>query len=233
MTTKTPRRTQHYDSVAPRFKNWETPPEFFKKLNKEFGFTLDAAASHENALCPNYYTIDGGYFKTEDGPKIADLNNGLTGSWNSGTQVYVGPPYDSSIVRWVDKAFQFHRHLMEMRAQPVISSGARVFCNPPYDALISKWVDKAFQFEAEVAVLLLPPNFDTAWGQKLWAAYNQGSIEIRLPPGRLRFWRPAFKNPKSTLKDYEIYGEDIFDYSKPHVPGDAPRAGNLIAIFRR
>lgn len=198
--------SRHYDTKAPRFKNWETPPHFFKRLDEEFEFTLDAAASHENALCTNYYTIDGGFAKTVPGSDIPftqmDESNGLTGSW-AGT--------------------------------------CRVFCNPPYDTSISKWVDKAFQFEAEVAVLLLPPNFDTAWGQRIWKAhkaqllpsYGEYQVEIRLPPGRLRFWRPAFKNPKSKLKDYEVYGEAIFDYSKPHVPGDAPRAGNLIAVFRR
>lgn len=208
---------RHYDAKAPRFKNWETPPDFFKKLDEEFHFTLDAAASHENALVKKYATINGCFEKLPgwDEPAMWFGGNGLEKEWD----------------------------------------GYRVFCNPPYDSSISQWVDKAFKFEAEVAVLLLPPNFDTAWGQGIWEAYLWDSsrftyadceyvcqnksrpqphgVEIRLPPGRLRFWRPAFKNPKSKLKDYEVYGEAIFDYSKPHVPGDAPRAGNLVAIFRR
>lgn len=33
-----------------------TPQEFFDRLNEEFGFTLDAAATAENAKCPAYYT---------------------------------------------------------------------------------------------------------------------------------------------------------------------------------
>ena len=37
-------------------KNWETPQKFFDALNEEFHFTLDAAASHENHKCENYYT---------------------------------------------------------------------------------------------------------------------------------------------------------------------------------
>lgn len=37
-------------------KNWETPQKFFNALNEEFHFTLDAAASHENHKCENYYT---------------------------------------------------------------------------------------------------------------------------------------------------------------------------------
>lgn len=198
---------RHYDAKAPRFKSWMTPPEFFRKLDEEFGFTLDAAASHENALCDTYFTQDGLWSRPAT---IEDRTvNGLTGSW----------------------------------------VGECVFCNPPYDSSISQWVDKAFKFEAEVAALLLPPSFDTAWGQRIWEAYREiprkldggfvlgdpggETCEIRLPPGRLRFYRPAFKNPKSKLKDYEVYGEAIFDYSKPHVPGESPRAGNLVAIFRR
>lgn len=30
---------------------WETPQEFFDKLNREFDFTLDACATPENAKC--------------------------------------------------------------------------------------------------------------------------------------------------------------------------------------
>lgn len=35
---------------------WETPTEFFDKLNKKFKFDLDACASDENHKTPNYYT---------------------------------------------------------------------------------------------------------------------------------------------------------------------------------
>ena len=37
-------------------ENWETPQDFFNKLNEEFRFTLDAAASDDNAKCANYFT---------------------------------------------------------------------------------------------------------------------------------------------------------------------------------
>lgn len=202
--------SRHYDAKAPRFKSWMTPPEFFKKLDEEFHFTLDAAASHENALCEMYCTIDGVFIGPGSVPELTP------------TVINIGEGENGLTHDWV---------------------GHHVFCNPPYDASISQWVDKAFRFEAEVAVLLLPPSFDTAWGQKIWKEHTEyrgiqykdqpHSVEIRLPPGRLRFLRPAFKNPKSNLKDYEVYGEAIFDYSKPPVPGDAPRAGNLVAVFRR
>lgn len=40
---------------------WETPQDFFDKLNKEFHFTLDACATSENTKCEKFYSpeIDG------------------------------------------------------------------------------------------------------------------------------------------------------------------------------
>lgn len=37
---------------------WETPPDFFEKLNAEFRFTLDPCALPETAKCPTYFTPD-------------------------------------------------------------------------------------------------------------------------------------------------------------------------------
>ncbi len=36
--------------------DWRTPKELFDRLNEEFGFEYDLAASDENHLCPSYYT---------------------------------------------------------------------------------------------------------------------------------------------------------------------------------
>lgn len=36
--------------------NWCTPQDFFDKLDLEFGFVLDAAATNETAKCRRYYT---------------------------------------------------------------------------------------------------------------------------------------------------------------------------------
>lgn len=35
---------------------WETPQDFFDKLNEEFHFTLDVCAIPENTKCENFYT---------------------------------------------------------------------------------------------------------------------------------------------------------------------------------
>jgi site-specific DNA-methyltransferase (adenine-specific) len=69
---------------------WETPEYFFKliefKLNLKF--TLDPAASKENALCDKYYTKE---------------DNGLIQDW-SGENVFVNPPY-KHISDWVKKCY--------------------------------------------------------------------------------------------------------------------------------
>ena len=67
--------------------DWETPQWFFEKLNNEFGFTLDAAASDANHKCDRYYTSE---------------NSGLEADW-SGNTVFCNPPYGRSISDWVRK----------------------------------------------------------------------------------------------------------------------------------
>ena len=37
---------------------WATPKDFFKSLDEEFHFDLDAAASHINHKCNKYFTIE-------------------------------------------------------------------------------------------------------------------------------------------------------------------------------
>ena len=71
--------------------NWCTPQDVFGKLNDEFGFVLDAAASDRNAKCPIYYT-----------PEI----DGLSPSWNQGGAVFCNPPYGREIGKWVKKAYE-------------------------------------------------------------------------------------------------------------------------------
>ena len=67
--------------------NWETPQDFFDALNAEFHFTLDAAASDENAKCARYFT------------KVQD---GLAQDWTG--VVWCNPPYGREVGRWVAKA---------------------------------------------------------------------------------------------------------------------------------
>jgi phage N-6-adenine-methyltransferase len=67
---------------------WETPDHIFKKLNDEFGFTLDPCCENHTAKCEKFFT---------------PLEDGLTRSW-IGETVFVNPPYSrGNIDRWVEK----------------------------------------------------------------------------------------------------------------------------------
>lgn len=66
-----------------------TPRELFDRLNAIHGFTLDAAASEANALCPKFYTRD---------------TDGLLWPWK-GERVWCNPPF-SRLEPWVTKAWR-------------------------------------------------------------------------------------------------------------------------------
>lgn len=69
--------------------DWRTPRHIFDLLNEEFGFTLDACASPENALCGTYYTA---------------ADDALSKAPWRGT-VWCNPPYRSDVIgRFVEVA---------------------------------------------------------------------------------------------------------------------------------
>ena len=74
-------------------EKWATPQDFFDKLNDEFHFTLDAAASPDNAKCPVYFTEE---------------QDGLAQSWEGHT-VWCNPPYCRKTGAWVKKAYEEHQ----------------------------------------------------------------------------------------------------------------------------
>jgi phage N-6-adenine-methyltransferase len=69
-----------------------TPRTTFDPLHEEFGFTIDAAASADNALLPRFWTR---------------ADSGLTKPWTA-ERVWCNPPY-SAIPDWVEKASEEHR----------------------------------------------------------------------------------------------------------------------------
>lgn len=77
---------------------WETPQWLFDELDREFHFTLDPCASHSNAKCSKYYTIE---------------DDGLAQSWE-GERVFMNPPYGRGLVDWVKKAFYEVRNGCEL-----------------------------------------------------------------------------------------------------------------------
>ena len=70
-----------------------TPQDFFDRLNDEFGFVLDAAATAKSAKCPAYYTPE---------------TDGLNSHWNlaGGGAVWCNPPYGRETGKWVRKAYE-------------------------------------------------------------------------------------------------------------------------------
>jgi hypothetical protein len=98
------------DSIDDR----ETPPCVFDPLNAEFRFTLDAAASHVNAKCDVYCTLEGQFAKMvhADGSRVGweqltdeyANRDGLRCPWHS-ERVWVNPPF-SLLWPWVEKAWR-------------------------------------------------------------------------------------------------------------------------------
>lgn len=77
----------HFSSKT---NEWSTPQSFFNELDKEFNFTLDPCATHDNAKCDKYYTIE---------------DDGLLQDWSKDI-VFMNPPYGREIKHWVQKAYE-------------------------------------------------------------------------------------------------------------------------------
>jgi len=75
--------------------NWETPQDFFDKLNEHYRFNLDPCATHETAKCDKYYTVE---------------DDGLAQEWGPDTRVFVNPPYGRDIKRWIKKGYEESRN---------------------------------------------------------------------------------------------------------------------------
>ena len=76
-------------------QNWETPQELFDKLNNEFNFDLDAAASDENHKCENYFTEE---------------QNALEQDWSKYKSIFINPPYDSKLqTEFLKKAYETNK----------------------------------------------------------------------------------------------------------------------------
>lgn len=71
--------------------DWRTPREFFEKLREEFNFSVDAAASAQNAMLPRYWTRE---------------IDGLAQDWVGAGSVWCNPPYGRETTRWVEKAYR-------------------------------------------------------------------------------------------------------------------------------
>lgn len=75
---------------------WQTPSEVYDYLHTLYDFTLDAAASHSNHKCSNYYTL---------------ADDALLQDWNG--RVFLNPPYSKG------KQGDFlHKAIAELKHNP-------------------------------------------------------------------------------------------------------------------
>lgn len=81
--------TVHYASNR---LDWGTPVKFFKRLDAEFGFTLDVCATERTAKCREFFT-----------PEM----DGLKQRWYG--ICWMNPPYGNEIAAWMEKAYRESR----------------------------------------------------------------------------------------------------------------------------
>ena len=79
----------HAQHLGDHKQDWATPQSFFDKVNKEFGFTLDACADLHNHKCTKYY---------------CKADNGLVKPWGPSEVVWCNPPY-GAITPWLEKGY--------------------------------------------------------------------------------------------------------------------------------
>ena len=103
-------------------EDWETPREFFERLDGEFHFDLDVCAFPHNAKCLAYFTKE---------------DDGLARDWGKHT-CWMNPPYGKDIKAWMTKALDASRR------------GATVVCLVPSRTDTAWWHDTVIAGGAEV-----------------------------------------------------------------------------------
>ena len=119
----------HFSSAS---DEWATPPELFAKLDKEFDFRWDAAATAENSKCATYCSKEG------------DALSGSVGSWamwSDSRAIWLNPPYSRGLqARFIRRAY----------AETVASPGLIVCCLIPARPDTKVWHDTIFPHASEI-----------------------------------------------------------------------------------
>lgn len=97
---------------------YETPPEIFEPLNKEFGFTLDVCADESNHKCREYFTKE---------------QNGLARDWSG--VCWMNPPFGREMKKWIIKAYSEYQ------------KGSTVVCLVPARTNTAWWHDYCMKGE--------------------------------------------------------------------------------------
>lgn len=126
---------------------WQTPESLFNKINKEFNFDCDVAASELNKFCDSYLSED---------------INAITDHVRWGCINWCNPSY-SNISPWVKKAIQQH------------DSGKTTVMLVPADTSV-KWFKLAYESCNEVRLISGRISFINADTQKPVNGNNKGSV---------------------------------------------------------
>lgn len=108
---------------------WTTPPEFFKKLDDEFHFTLDAAALKHTAVVPNYLGPDHDLLWRRDALEVV-WDGASEGGW-----IFLNPPYGRAIKDFMRKADE------------EVKQGAKVVALVPARTDTNWWHDSVIHHE--------------------------------------------------------------------------------------
>jgi phage N-6-adenine-methyltransferase len=81
--------------------SWGTDPVIFNALDKEFNFSLDAAANHKNSKVPN------NYLTKEDDALSKDWHQEIINVTSKNLNVWVNPPYGKGYIKkFMEKAIE-------------------------------------------------------------------------------------------------------------------------------
>ena len=78
--------------------DWATPQALFTRVDFEFGFVLDAAASPHNTKCRDHLSVKDDALSCDWTAIAGDISD--TGA------VWLNPPYGRDIGKWIQKAYE-------------------------------------------------------------------------------------------------------------------------------
>lgn len=107
--------------VSSKSNEWATPQNLFDKLDREFNFLLDVAATSENTKCEKFYSLE---------------DSGLDHEWEASN--FMNPPYGGHTGKWIKKA---HEESLQ---------GKTIVCLIVSSTDRSYWHDYIFPYAAQI-----------------------------------------------------------------------------------
>jgi len=175
------------DSVDDR----ETPPDVFDPLNAEFRFTLDVAASKQNAKCARFYAKS---------PEETVFTRAQGALWQAKMAELGALGFDGLSYEWARNEI--------------------VWCNPPFSD-IAPWVQKAHESACTVVMLLPANRTEQPWWQRYVEPYRDkrlGVVSTRFLAGRRSFMHHGERIGNSTSKA-PPFGVVVVIWDRRSAPG--------------